>query len=234
MNVVRPAPRSVDSSLNVAEISGSSLAKSPRKRHVPTLGELLQPCLFLFVDPKSDELIGLLTRGIAVYTYLIDVYTSRSFRSRTYDSGLGAARMKVTMLLADAAQAANGKLYILGSGWSCAARPNSNGHRRKAQGFRADQANTKHTWRLSLVDSDGATVTVESPTGAQSLEFRGRVRGRTTRGNQTRHTGSTCPSPFPLPLYLSTPEPDMNGDYELDGELVGDSRLAFSVRAAPN
>ena len=28
--------------------------------------------------------------------------------------------MKVTMLLADAAQAVNGKLYILGGGWSVA------------------------------------------------------------------------------------------------------------------
>ena len=95
-----------------------------------------------------------------------------------------------------------------------------------------DQANTKHTWRLSLVDSDGATVTVESPTGAQSLELEGEFE-------VGRPAGTKPGTPIDLPLALSfAPIPlDPGTRYEwrleLDGELVGDSRLAFSVRAAP-
>src|SRR5712692_6126152 len=59
--------------------------------------------------------------------------------------------MKVTMLLADAAQAVNGKLYILGGGWSVTGpAPSPSAIALKIE-VPWDEANTRHKLTLDLV-----------------------------------------------------------------------------------
>jgi hypothetical protein len=68
--------------------------------------------------------------------------------------------MKVIMLLADAAQAADGKLFVLGGGWSLAGP----GPTPMAIAIKVDvpwdRGNIVHEWKLELVDADGESVLV--------------------------------------------------------------------------
>src|SRR4051812_35570821 len=82
--------------------------------------------------------------------------------------------MRVTMMLADAAQEVGGKLYILGGGWSVTG-PQPTPH---AVAVKVDvpwtAANTKHHFRLSLMSADGAPVLVPGPEGdAQPVRIEG-------------------------------------------------------------
>ncbi|MFN2557613.1 MAG: hypothetical protein ABR592_12255 [Nitriliruptorales bacterium] len=71
--------------------------------------------------------------------------------------------MKVTLMLADAAQAVGGKLYILGGGWSLAGP----GPITMALAIKVevpwDRANERLKFKLELVDADGQPVEVPSP-----------------------------------------------------------------------
>ena len=94
--------------------------------------------------------------------------------------------MMVTMLLADAAQTRDGKLYILGGGWSVTGPEPEPSALALLIKVPWDQANERHQLRLELVDSDGHPVSFETPVGEQDLtvesEFEvGRPPG-TTRG----------------------------------------------------
>jgi hypothetical protein len=81
--------------------------------------------------------------------------------------------MKLTMLLADAVQAVNGKLYILGGGWSIIGpEPTPSAIAIKVD-VPWDEANTKHRFRLALIDSDGRPVTVPGPIGDLAVEIVG-------------------------------------------------------------
>jgi hypothetical protein len=81
--------------------------------------------------------------------------------------------MKVTMLLADSAQTAEGKLYILGGGWSVTGpAPAPSAVALKIE-VPWDQANKKHTFELSLLDADGNPVIVPTPQGEQPIQFGG-------------------------------------------------------------
>jgi hypothetical protein len=76
---------------------------------------------------------------------------------------------KVTMMLADAAQAVAGKLYILGGGWSVTGpspQPTAIALYIKVPW---DLTNTPHKLLLELVDLDGEPVIVDTPMGHQAL-----------------------------------------------------------------
>src|SRR6266487_1881100 len=83
--------------------------------------------------------------------------------------------MKVTLLLADSAQAVNGKLYVLGGGWSIAGP----GPIPMALALKIDvpwnQANLRHKLELTLVDADGHLISVPTPQGAQELKIAAEV-----------------------------------------------------------
>jgi|SRR5215211_326218 len=70
--------------------------------------------------------------------------------------------MDVTMLLCDAAEAANGKLYVLGGGWSNLAAPNTPVNMALAVMVRVpwNRANEKHSLRARLVTDDGEPVEI--------------------------------------------------------------------------
>jgi hypothetical protein len=69
--------------------------------------------------------------------------------------------MKATLLLADYAQVADGKLTIVGGGWSVTGpEPAPFGIAILVQ-VPWDQANVRHTLRLELLDADGEPVILE-------------------------------------------------------------------------
>ena len=77
--------------------------------------------------------------------------------------------MRATLLLADAAQAVDGKLYVFGGGWSVTGpEPVATAIALKID-VPWDRANTPHRWRLELVDVDGRQVEIPEA-GAVELE----------------------------------------------------------------
>src|SRR5438046_233539 len=81
--------------------------------------------------------------------------------------------MKVTILLADAAQAVDGKLYILGGGWSIVGPmvlPYAIAIKIEVPW---DMANRTVKWLLSLLDADGKQVTTATPTGDEPVRVDG-------------------------------------------------------------
>ena len=77
------------------------------------------------------------------------------------------------MLLCDAAQVADGKLYILGGGWSMTGPDPVP----SAVALKIDvewhEAGVAHHWELFLEDADGRPVMVETNEGSQPVEVRG-------------------------------------------------------------
>ncbi|HST56095.1 MAG TPA: hypothetical protein VLJ42_09410 [Solirubrobacteraceae bacterium] len=76
---------------------------------------------------------------------------------------------RVTMMLADAAQAVDNKLYIIGGGWSITGpdpAPSAIAIQIKVPW---DEANQRHRMRLELLDTDGANVMIECPTGDEPI-----------------------------------------------------------------
>ncbi|HEV8353799.1 MAG TPA: hypothetical protein VGR24_06340 [bacterium] len=79
--------------------------------------------------------------------------------------------MKITMLLADAAQAIDGKLFILGGGWSVTGPdPVPSAIAVKIE-VPWDEANQKHSLKLALFDEDGKAVMVPTPAGDVAVEL---------------------------------------------------------------
>jgi hypothetical protein len=78
--------------------------------------------------------------------------------------------VKVTILLADAAQAVNGKLYILGGGWSIIGPEPAP----IAIALKIDvpwtEANKPHQLKLILLDEDDRPVKVETQVGPRDVE----------------------------------------------------------------
>jgi Family of unknown function (DUF6941) len=137
--------------------------------------------------------------------------------------------MKVTILLADAAQAAEGKLYVLGGGWSITGPDPSPMALAIKIEVPWDQANTPHTCRLELLDSDGQSVVAEMPEGEQPIFFEANFE-------VGRPPGVKPGTPIDLPLAVNMPPVplDPGGRYEwrlsIDGRTEPDWRVAFSTR----
>ena len=137
--------------------------------------------------------------------------------------------MKVTILLADAAQAAEGKLYILGGGWSITGPDPSPMALAIKIEVPWDQANTPHTCRLELLDSDGQSVEAETPEGEQPIFFEANFE-------VGRPPGVKPGTPIDLPLAVNMPPVPLEaaGRYEwrlsIDGRTEPDWRVAFSTR----
>ena len=77
------------------------------------------------------------------------------------------------MLLCDAAQVSDGKLFILGGGWSMTGPDPVP----SAVALKIDvdwhEAETSHHWELFLEDADGQPVLMETAEGTQPVEVRG-------------------------------------------------------------
>ncbi|MBD0290600.1 MAG: hypothetical protein ICV74_05035 [Thermoleophilia bacterium] len=137
--------------------------------------------------------------------------------------------MKVTMMLADYAQVADGKLTIVGGGWSITGPMPVPFAIAILFEVPWDRANMKHRFRLDLVDADGHVVFVEGEEGEEPLV----VEGEFEAG---RPPGLKPGTPLEVPVAINLPGAPVpaGGRYEwrlsVNGEGTADWRLAFSVR----
>jgi hypothetical protein len=142
--------------------------------------------------------------------------------------------MKATMLLADYAVVSDGKLTIVGGGWS------QTGPEPAAFGIGLliqvpwDLANTVHAFSVELLDADGGAVSFDNTEEDEDEEEENPVAfgGEFEVG---RPPGLKPGTPLDFPVAVnSTPLPLAPGRYEwrltIDGESREDWTLPFSVR----
>jgi hypothetical protein len=135
------------------------------------------------------------------------------------------------MLLCDAAQVADGKLYILGGGWSLTGPDPMP----SAIALKIDvgwhEADVPHHWELYLEDADGRPVMVEGPEGAQPVEVRGefQVAKPTNVPPGTPVDVSLVVNLGPLPL---APGHRFTWRLSIDGDSREDWSLSFTTRPA--
>jgi hypothetical protein len=139
--------------------------------------------------------------------------------------------MRVTMLLCDAAQVSEGKLFILGGGWSItgpAMGPSAIALKLEVPW---DETNVQHHWELYLVDADGHPIVVETEEGQQAIE----VRGDFEVG---RPPGLPVGASLDVPIAVNLPplpiEPGARYQWRLtvDGETSEDWTVAFTTLVA--
>ena len=138
--------------------------------------------------------------------------------------------LKISMMLADHAQAVGGKLYISGGGWSITGPEPAPGAIAMDVKVPWDEREHEHQLHLDLVDADGNPVLVQTPHGVQpftiqaNLQLEGPFDGV--------KPGTPLDAPFainygPLPLAPG-------GRYEwrltVNGASDEDWRLSFSTR----
>lgn len=135
------------------------------------------------------------------------------------------------MLLADSAQVADGKLYVLGGGWSLIGPdpvPTAIALKIDVDWNEADRP---HHWELYLVDEDGRPAMAEMADGPQAIEVRGDFE-------VSRPEAVPAGSPIdvalavnfgPLPL---TPSTRYTWRLVIDGDARDEWVLPFSTRPA--
>ncbi len=139
--------------------------------------------------------------------------------------------MRVTMLLADAAQAVGGKLYVLGGGWSVIGPSPSP----MAIAIKIDvpwgESDVRHRWVLDLVDQDGRPVVSAAPDGPEPVQISGEFQ-------VGRPPGLAEGTPIDLPLAISVGPLTLPAgtrcvwQLSIDGATAPDWQLAFDVRPA--
>jgi hypothetical protein len=135
------------------------------------------------------------------------------------------------MLLCDSAQVADGKLYILGGGWSITGPmpvPSA-----VAVKLLVDwhELSRPHHWELFLEDADGGPVMIETPEGAQPIEMRGDFQVAQPEGVPE---GSPVDVPMAVnlgPLQL-VPSSRYSWRFLVDGESLPGASVSFTTRAA--
>ena len=140
--------------------------------------------------------------------------------------------MKVTMLLADAAQAVGGKLYILGGGWSITGpAPTPVAIAIKIE-VPWTEANISHKLRLALFDEDEQPVVVPTPTGEQPFEIH-------TSFEVGRPSGLKHGTPLDLALAINLAPLPLRPDIRyvwrcfIDDATAEDWQVSFSTRPLP-
>jgi len=139
--------------------------------------------------------------------------------------------MKVTMLLCDAAEASEGKLFILGGGWTITGPGPSPSAVALLIEVPWDQANHRNKLVLELLNEDGQPVIQPGP-----IPVPARVE---TEFEVGRPAGIAPGTPLTVPLAVSigpmqlTPGGRYYWKLTLNGESHEDWRLPFSVRPMP-
>ncbi len=136
------------------------------------------------------------------------------------------------MLLCDAAQVSDGKLYILGGGWSMTGPDPVP----SAVALKIDvdwhEAEKPHHWELFLEDADGRPVLMETADGTQPVEVRGEF-------TVSQPAGIPEGSPIDVALAVNLgPIPLAPGTrfawrLTIDGEALPGASLGFTTRPRP-
>lgn len=136
------------------------------------------------------------------------------------------------MLLCDAAQVAEGKLFVLGGGWSITGPdPVPSAVAIKLE-VPWDRANERHHWELFLVDADGRPVTVKGDFGEHAVQVAGDFE-------VVRPEGLPAGAPLDVPIAVNLPPLPVppGGRYEwrltVDGQENADWALGFTTRPLP-
>ena len=137
--------------------------------------------------------------------------------------------MKATMLLCDYAEAINGKLYIMGGGWSVTGPdPNPSAIAIRIE-VPWDEANKQHELQLELLTDDGQPVKVQTITGEMPMAIGGNFEvGRPPGlkpGTPLDVAVAMNIGPIPLP-----PGRSFVWRLSINGETNEDWRLTFSTR----
>lgn len=145
------------------------------------------------------------------------------------DHLLQPAGVDVTILLADAAQVADGKLFILGGGLTVTGpRPQPLGIAIRIE-VPWDRANVQHEWRLELLDEDG------QPVRAQDRPIV--VAGKFEAG---RPAGLRPGTPLNVPLAINfatlplQPGHSYTWQLSINGQIRNEWRASFFVRPPRN
>ncbi len=139
--------------------------------------------------------------------------------------------MKVAMMLADHAEVVNGKLYIMGGGWSVTGpQPAPSAIAIKIE-VPWTAANQKHSMRLELVDADFRPVLTLGPNGTKVPIV---IDAAFEAG---RAPGLLPGSPLDVPFAVNIgPIPLNSGErfiwrLSIDGESQDDWKVSFATRA---
>lgn len=139
-----------------------------------------------------------------------------------------ASPIDAKLILCDAAQAApDGKLHMLGAGWSLTGTPTAPMALAVLIKVPWDRANQKIKMRFSLLDSDGQPVLVQTPVGPQGISSEGEIE-------VGRPAGLAHGSPIDASFALNvSPIPLQPGRYEWRMDLGEDDQFhaAFTVRS---
>jgi hypothetical protein len=139
--------------------------------------------------------------------------------------------MKVTMLLAESAQAVGGKLYILGGGWSITGPlPAPSAIALKIE-VPWDLAARRHNILLELVNADGQPIRLPTPEGEQAVraeaQFETGIPAGLIAGTPIDATLAINVAPLPLP-----PGSRYMWRLSIDGDTREEWQVAFSTRPA--
>ncbi|MEA2273409.1 MAG: hypothetical protein QOI98_2117 [Solirubrobacteraceae bacterium] len=142
-------------------------------------------------------------------------------------------RTKVTLMLADHAQTADGKLNVLGGGWTITGPHPVPFALVALVEMPWDAAGEPHTVRFELIDDQGAPVLVPTDDSDQPLVIEATFDLAPSPGVK-RGT----PLTMPIAMNLSPPPPiPAGGRYEwrveVDGETHEEWRIGFSTRHDP-
>jgi len=138
--------------------------------------------------------------------------------------------MKVTMMLCDYAQVADGKLTIVGGGWSVTGPLPAPFALALLFEVPWDRANTRHRFRLDLVDQDGHVVFIPTDEGEEPLAIEGEFEAG-------RPPGLKPGTPLDVPISINLPGAPIppGGRFEwrlsVNGESDENWRLPFSTRS---
>lgn len=136
--------------------------------------------------------------------------------------------MKVTMLLSDFAQVVQGKLYVMGGGWSVTGpHPTLSAIALKID-VPWNQTNRRHEFKMELIDADGHPVLLPGPEGNAPAVLAGHFE-------VGRPAGLPVGTPLDVPLALTIPPMPLSaGRYvwrlSLNDQTNPDWEAAFSVR----
>jgi hypothetical protein len=133
------------------------------------------------------------------------------------------------MLLADSAQVADGKLYILGGGWSVTGPDPTPSAVAVKVAVDEHEFNDNHHWELFLEDADGQLVQFETPEGTQTIEVRGDFSATSPEGVPP---GTPVDVPIavnfgPIPLGAGA---RFTWRMVIDGESLPGGTVSFSTR----
>jgi hypothetical protein len=139
--------------------------------------------------------------------------------------------MRVTMMLCDSAQVADGKLFILGAGWSMVGPDPAPSAIAMKIDVDWNEADPVHHWELFLVDEDGQPALAETIEGTQPIEVRGDFQVARPAGvaEGTPIDVALAVNFGPLPLRPAT---RYTWRLTIDGLSAENWVLSFSTRAA--